>query len=294
MSHKHDVQTGADGQSATALYDLIQRMEEKLDNTVTQINQSVDQKLESGLATIQRRMDGELPSAKKLKLQVSEETKELVKISFTSTLSYPERKETKGRAPDLDLPETRCPKLDALFKTQESKFSGNADAKQVDNDLQKLQALMLDVAAPLLELKGFTEQESKILHRPPEEAIDDALKLLGNAFSQTSKVRRKRVLKACNPDIQDLAEEESLFKEAGPDLFGPEFEKKMKERAESVKILSKSQGTSNSKKFFRGGRHSQAQRGGGHPTGEAESNPQARATQTSRTPSAIRVTAVPQ
>ena len=29
----------------------------------------------------------------------------------------------------------------------ESKFGGNSEAKQVDNDLQKIQALMLDVAA---------------------------------------------------------------------------------------------------------------------------------------------------
>lgn len=40
--------------------------------------------------------------------------------------------------------------------------------------------------------------------------MDDALKLLKNVISSTSKIRR-RVLKACNPDIQDLAEEESLF-----------------------------------------------------------------------------------
>ena len=68
----------------------------------------------------------------------------------------------------------------------------------------------------------------------------------------TSKLRRKRILKACNPDIQDLAEEENLFEEAGPHLFGDKFETKMKERAESVKILSKSQQGQGHRKFFEG------------------------------------------
>ena len=301
-------------------------MSDQLDRAVTQINQSVDEKLETGLTAIQQRLeqrlessqrlktpskgnekatpnlaetskgkgkappspaetehsslvwadrmseeDGEVsgdedlipPPAKKTKLELSEETKKLVKKSFSIPLSNPERRETKCRAPPLDLPETRCPRLDPLFKTGESKFGGNSEAKQVDNDLQKVQALMLDVAAPLLQLRSCVELgEEQSLPRDPAEMVDDALKLLGNAISSTSKIRRKRVLKACNPDIQDLAEEESLFQEAGPNLFGQDFEKKMKERAEAVKILSKSQGPK-SRKFFRGGRHSQAQRGGG-------------------------------
>ena len=113
--------------------------------------------------------------------------------------------------------------------------------------LQKIQALMLDVAASLLQLKSCVEEEEP--PRDPAEMLDDALKLLGNTIASTSKIRRKRVLKACNPDIQDLADEENLFQEAGPNLFGTEFKKKMKERAESVKILQRSQGQ-RSRKFF--------------------------------------------
>ena len=44
----------------------------------------------------------------------------------------------------------------------------------------------------------------------------------------------------------------------------------MKERAESVKILSKSQQEQGHRKFFRGGRHSHAQRVVASPQGEAE------------------------
>ena len=92
-----------------------------------------------------------------------------------------------------------------------------------------------------------------------------AICLLGNAIGQTSKICRKGVLRTCNPNIQDLTEEEKLFADALPNLFGSEFEKKMKERAESVKILAKSQipSSQSGSLVFHGGHHSQAQRGGG-------------------------------
>ena len=247
-------------QSANDLTELIQRISDRLDRTVTQIaqiNQSVDERLQSGLLEIQQSLenqqeplqrqrssgkgkekasstptnsrsrswadrvseascsrswadrmsedeaeDGEIdkeidePVTKKTKLEVSEHTKELVRESFLKPLSTTSRRETRGRAPTLDLAETRCPRLDPLFKTQESKFTGNSEAKQVDNDLQKIQALILDVAAPLLELKGCTEKEDN--PRSPAEAVDDAIRLLGNAVAATSKMRRKRILKVCN------------------------------------------------------------------------------------------------
>ena len=50
-------------------------------------------------------------------------------------------------------------------------------------------------------------------------AVSDAIKLLGNASAQISKLRRKKILKAVNPDIQGLAEED-ILQEAAPNLFG--------------------------------------------------------------------------
>ena len=111
---------------------------------------------------------------------------------------------------------------------------------------------MLDVAAPLLQLKTLSEQGDDRGSRNPGNIIDDAIKLLENAISNASTIRRKRVLKACNQHIQGLAEEETLFREAAPNLFGPSFEKKMKDRAESVKILAKSQLQSARRFFSRG------------------------------------------
>ena len=132
---------------------------------------------------------------------------------------------------DLDLPQTRSPKLDSVFKSPESRFAGNLDAKLVDADLIKIQSLMLDVLAPLLELLAITENESNAIPRPPHEVVSDAIMLLENAVAHTSKLQRKRVLKACNPDIQNLADEEGLFANASPTLFGLDFEKKMKKKS---------------------------------------------------------------
>ena len=70
-------------------------------------------------------------------------------------------------------------------------------------------------------------------------AVADAIRLLGNASAGMSRLRRKRILKSVNLDIADLAEED-IFQSAAPNLFGSGFEAKMKERAESVKLLSAS------------------------------------------------------
>ena len=86
--------------------------------------------------------------------------------------------------------------------------------------------------------------------------------VLGNASSQISRLRRKKILKAVNPSIQDLAED--LFSGSAPNLFGSGFERKMKDRAKSMKLIaSASKPPPGPKKFFRGGRPTAPQRGGG-------------------------------
>lgn len=94
------------------------------------------------------------------------------------------------------------------------------------------------------------------------QVVSDALTLLGNANSQISRLRRKRILKTFNPDIANLADKSDLFKQAAPQLFGPGFEAKMKERAESVSLIQKSSKSYQQprERFFPQGR---PQRGGG-------------------------------
>ena len=79
-------------------------------------------------------------------------------------------------------------------------------------------------------------------------ALSESLCLLANASAQISRLRRKRILKAVNPDIQDLADEDKPFTKASPYLFGSGLEARMKERAESVRLLEATKPPS--KKFF--------------------------------------------
>ena len=67
-------------------------------------------------------------------------------------------------------------------------------------------------------------------------AIADAVRLLGKVSAQTFRVRKRKLLKAVNPELQDLANED-IYRQAVPDLFGMGFELKMKERANSMKLL---------------------------------------------------------
>ena len=86
---------------------------------------------------------------------------------------------------------------------------------------------------------------------------------MGNASANISHLRRKKILKALIPDIQDLANEE-IFRDAAPNLFGQGFETKMKERAESVKLLSAARPQPSLRKVFPKGRPTAPHRGGGH------------------------------
>ena len=124
--------------------------------------------------------------------------------------------------------------------------------KTADAELVRLQAFVHDPVAPLLQLVHAMDDESVFTLDldGAKKAAADAVRLLGNASAQISKLRRK-VLKAVNPDIQDLAEED-IFQTAAPQLFGRDFEAKMKDRAKSIKLLAaaKPHHTPGKKKFF--------------------------------------------
>ena len=144
----------------------------------------------------------------------------------------------------------RCPRLDPIFKlTLLQKEVRTGDAK-----LARVQVLMHDPVAPLIHLlHACDDVDTPISIDEAKEAVMESIQLLGNVSVGLSRLRRKRLLKSVNPDIADLAEEE-----AAPNLFGSGFEKKMKERAESIKLLSASKSscpTSSSwHQFFQRGR----------------------------------------
>ena len=64
-------------------------------------------------------------------------------------------------------------------------------------------------------------------------AAKTALIVLGNTLAQMTKERCKKIVKDLNKDLLPLAEEAEIFNGAVPLLFGPAFEKNMKDHLES-------------------------------------------------------------
>ena len=82
-----------------------------------------------------------------------------------------------------------------------------------DSELAQSQAFVLDPVGPLIRVLRATEDDLGILGITMEEtkaAVADPVKLLGNASTQISRVQRRKVLKAVNPEthVQDLAKED--------------------------------------------------------------------------------------
>ena len=204
-------------------------------------------------------------------LTLSEETFEIWSKAVASTMDNTTRRELRSKYPVPETDTTRVPKLDEIFTSSESKFQKNSEAKAVEKDLLHISACTLDVARPLLALiEGVQKKELT-----PEDVLshaNDTLELLGNSVAATSKIRRKRVLKVCNPDISSLADDQELYSNAPPMLFGEGFEMKIKGRAEALKILHKGQVSSSTQShaggkqrlYFRANRPSYPQRGGGY------------------------------
>ena len=101
-----------------------------------------------------------------------------------------------------------------------------------------------------------------------QSTVRDALQLVGNTSANLSELKHKRILKALNPQMQDMVEEQELFQAAAPNLFGHDFETRLKERSESLKILSTcrkkdSPPPPKKQKFFRQSHSSAPRRGSG-------------------------------
>ena len=76
-------------------------------------------------------------------------------------ISNGERHRIKSRCPVSVLDQTRCPKINPMFKVSDSKFASSSKTKKVDEDIQRIQAMMLDVTGPLLELLQMSESQEE-------------------------------------------------------------------------------------------------------------------------------------
>ena len=101
--------------------------------------------------------DEDQPRPKNMKLDLSHEASQFVKGAFSKALSNGEHHGIKSRCPVSVLDQTRCPKINPMFKASDSKFASSSETKKVDEDIQRIQAMMLDVTGPLLELLQMSE-----------------------------------------------------------------------------------------------------------------------------------------
>ena len=106
-----------------------------------------------------------------------------------------------------------------VFKASLSKAQ---DVKALDRELARVQALVHNAVGPLLHLLTGMELEGLSVDEA-QSTVQDTLRFVGNTSANLSELRRKRILKAPNPQMQDMAEEPELFQAAAPNLFSHDF-----------------------------------------------------------------------
>ena len=166
---------------------------------------------------------------------------------------------------------TRAPRLDKVYADSCSKST-----KQADRSLVRIQALMLDAAGLILEaleqLNATTEGNSEEVELDLEKlgaTLEAALTFLGNASTQTSNLRRLKLMEDIYKDLVPYTmDQEEHFIAQAPMLFGNQFMKNATEHWEQVKALQKMrdrQSTSAFQKAYSQPGKSKYQ-SGGHPT----------------------------
>ena len=80
---------------------------------------------------------------------VIQTNQEIVQNAFSTTLTNVERRRVRNSFGTADLPNTRCPRLDPVFKTSIAKAS---EAKAMDDELARIQAFVLDPVLWFLQL----------------------------------------------------------------------------------------------------------------------------------------------
>ena len=126
----------------------------------------------------------------------------------------------------------KCSKLDLVAKKLLQK-----EAKDADAGLARLQTLVLDTLAPLVDIVEEAQRGSLTVEKAAESA-KAAITLLGNVSAHISSERRKKAVKCLSSKVRPLAEDEDIFVGAAPLLLGTLFETKMKAHLESLKCLS--------------------------------------------------------
>ena len=90
---------------------------------------------------------------------------------------------------------------------------------------------------PLTNLLEAGNSEKVITIEEVMAATTTAVELIGNANARISRLRREKICSHLNKTLQPLAQQDDLFKDAAPALFGTEFAKKSKDHIDQVRAI---------------------------------------------------------
>ena len=94
--------------------------------------------------------------------------------------------------------------------------------KARDTELARVLALALDAVGPLVRIVKDAHN-GQLTAEENLNVVQTSLRLLGNLNAQCNRLRRTAALKSLNPRIADMAEKDSLYREAGINLFREGF-----------------------------------------------------------------------
>ena len=188
-------------------------------------------------------------------LKLSSTTTKIVEDAFGHSIFNERRRSLKRKQPIPDTLFTKCPKLDPTIQSRLPK-----PAKDADRNLTRIQTLVLDAAAPLLNTLEAARSGS-FTSEGTAESAQLTLKLLGNASANISTKRHCKATTHLNPELGTLIEDEDNFHEAAPFLFGKAFDQQAKDHIEAVKSFKKTMFASTRQPFQRG--YPSSTRGGG-------------------------------
>ena len=117
--------------------------------------------------------------------------------------------------------------------------------------MARLQALTLDAVGPLTDiLEKLNSGEAEIDTDEVGYAVESAITLIGNASSQMSVLRRKKILEEYNRDLLSFAQDrEDEFTKAAPQLFRVQFPKDAADHLDQVAALRRAKSSASNQGF---------------------------------------------
>lgn len=174
-------------------------------------------------------------------------SKEFVEKALTRSIPRAKRQKLAKEYPRPNTPAAKVPKLDMVFRSA----LGKGTSDRSDEQLAKIQGAVLAAGNPITNLlshfegqgiKGYTDEV--VPSGDVVRVMKDTLALLGNASCYISQVRRSQFINSINPQRPSVARflrevTKELPNSDGSELFGPEVQKMVTSRADTIDALNK-------------------------------------------------------